>query len=475
MKTRLINSITPLFFIFGLISSPLSAKVQLPNVLSDNMVLQQKNNVKLWGKVAPNTSVFIKPSWSTKKYKTRSDEDGKWMFLLPTVEAGGPYEISISDGEEVVLKNILLGEVWFCAGQSNMEMPLKGYSGQPVEGGIKIIAKAKKSIPIRMFTSGAELSENNLTTVEDKWMENTPEGVANCSAVAYFFARNLQEALGVPVGLVISVQGGTKIEKWMSMEMLKSVHGFSNSDKNGNLFDKKIYPLSNFTVKGFLWYQGESNSKKPDAYERLFPAFARGLQKLWDQGDIPFYYVQIAPYKGDEQKESIRRIREIQFKALKEIPNAGIAITTDIGDELDVHAPKKEPIGDRLAYWALSQTYGVKGIPYRAPEYKSMEVKGNIITLTFDYYTSTCVAPISTAPEDVILDNFEIAGEDKVFYPAKAVVEWKSQHTIDVYSDKVAHPVAVRYGFKNFVKGNLLFDDSGLPVSSFRTDNWEVF
>lgn len=470
MKMKVILALISL-----LMSTALFAKVQLPHVLSENMVLQQKSNVKLWGKATPNKQLVIKATWDNKELKTKVDSSGNWMLSLATPAAGGPYEINISDGEVLTLKNILLGEVWFCAGQSNMEMPLKGYSGQPVEGGIKAIAKAKKSTPIRMFTTGIELSENNLADVDGKWMENTPSGAANCSAVAYFFARNLQEVLDVPVGLVVSVQGGTKIEKWMSREMLNSVPEFSTTDKNGNLFDKKIYPLSNFTIKGILWYQGESNSKNPDTYEKLFPVFARGLQKLWAQRDIPFYYVQIAPYKGDEQKESIRRIREIQFKVLTEIPNSGIAITTDIGDELDVHAPKKEPIGDRLAYWALSQTYGVSGIPYRAPEYKSMKVNDNKITLTFDYYTSTCVGPISTAPEDVLLDNFEIAGDDKVFYPAKAVIDWRLNHTVDVYSDKVAHPVAVRYAFKNFVKGSLLLDDSGLPLSSFRTDDWSVF
>jgi sialate O-acetylesterase len=465
---------TGLTLMLLLLSTTMFAKIQLPHVLSDNMVLQQKSNVKLWGKAAPNAQVNIKATWSNQKYKTQSDKDGKWLLSLPTIEAGGPYEIRISDGEEVVLKNILLGEVWFCAGQSNMEMPLKGYSGQPVEGGTKTIARAKKSIPIRMFTSGFDLSDQNFTDVDGKWMENTPEGAASCSAVAYYFAQNLREILGVPVGLVISVKGGTKIELWMSQEMLKTIPEFSSSNRNGNLFNTKIYPLSNFTIKGFLWYQGEANSKNPDVYEKLFPAYVTELRKLWGQGDLPFYYVQVAPYKGDEKKESIRRIREIQFKSLKTIPNSGMAVTTDIGDELDVHAPKKEPVGDRLAYWALTQTYGIRGIPYRAPEYKSMEVKGNKITLTFDYYTSTCLAPISTAPEQVVIDNLEIAGEDKVFHPAKAVVNWSSERTMDVYSDDVPHPVAVRYAFKNFVKGTLLFDDSGLPVSSFRTDNWEL-
>jgi sialate O-acetylesterase len=459
---------TKAFFIFSvlLFSGLLSAKVQLPHILADNMVLQQKADVKLWGKACPNTQIVIKASWGSKKFKTQSDQNGKWLLTLPTPEAGGPYEISINDGENLVLKNILLGEVWICSGQSNMEMPMKGFPGMPVEGGNDVIAKSKLSVPIRMFTTKNEFSETLQDDIAGTWLENTPEAVSNCSATAYYFAKYIQEVLGVPVGVIVSAWGGTKIEAWISEGVLRSIPGNeSYSMRPGfnapnNLYNAKIYPLSNYAIKGFLWYQGESNEHNPDMYEKLFPAFVKDIRRTWGQGDFPFYYVQIAPFKGPCTK-----IREVQLKSLNVIPNAGMAVTMDIGEENNIHPAKKEQVGNRLAYWALSKTYGIKGIACRAPEYKSMEIRENKIALSFDYFSSTCVSPLATD-----LANFEIAGEDKVFHLAKANVGQIS-HQIVVYSDEVPHPIAVRYGYKNYVNGNV-YDDFGLPISSFRTDNW---
>lgn len=226
-----------LFLLFYFLPFTLSAKIQLPHILSDNMVLQQKTNVKLWGYSKPDAMVVVKASWSKTDCKTRSDKNGKWLLLIPTPEAGGQYEISISDGEELKLNNVLLGEVWFCSGQSNMEMPMKGFPGQPVEGANDVILKSKKSLPIRMFTSANEFSQTPREDINGSWLENTPESVAECSAAAYYFAKCMQDVLEVPVGLVISAWGGTYIESWMSPDQLNSIAEYRNSDK-----EKKYSP-----------------------------------------------------------------------------------------------------------------------------------------------------------------------------------------------------------------------------------------
>lgn len=468
-----------IFFIFLLVSitSNVFAKIKLPHILSDNMVLQQKSNVNLWGTANPNTKIVIKTSWNRQKYTAQSDEKGGWKLSLPTSGAGGPYEISISDGEELKLKNIFLGEVWLCSGQSNMEMPLKGFKGQPVEGANDIIAKAKKEQPIHMFTSANEASNELLDDILGTWSENSNEAVSNCSATAYFFAKYIQEALNVPVGIIVSSWGGTRIEAWMSKETLATPMFKDSIQKrrgyNGasQLYNAKLYPLSNYTIKGALWYQGESNVGHAAMYEKLFPAFVNDFRKLWGKGEIPFYYVQIAPFDGSHDTEHSKiseyaRLRESQLKSLKNIPNSEMVVTLDIGEEDCIHPAKKEQVGNRLAYCALAKTYGVKGVGYRAPEYKSLKITANKAYLSFNFFSSTCLGPMQ-----VNIENFEIAGEDKVFYKAKAKIDQRLCDTVEVYSENVPHPVAVRYAYKNFIKA-VLYDDTGLPVSSFRTDNW---
>ncbi|NDW08570.1 sialate O-acetylesterase [Dysgonomonas sp. 520] len=473
MKTKII--IICLLFLATL---PLSAKIELPTILADNMVLQQQSSVKLWGKAHPRKEVKVIPSWNNKAYTVKSDSNGKWLLQVETPVAGGPYEISISDGEETVLKDILIGEVWFCSGQSNMEMPLKGFPGQPVEGGNDMIAKANKSTPIRMYTTKNKFSKTPLEDIEGGWTNHTSEDISNWSATAYFFGKYLHETLEVPIGLVVSAWGGSKIEAWMSEDALTSFGEFDLSHLKGDvkpstqnhhapcyLYNAKLHPLINYTIKGFLWYQGESNRDNPELYEKLHPAFVKNIRNKWNIGDFPFYYVQIAPHGyNDPDGFQAAKLREIQFKNMKEIPNSGMVVTMDIGEEKCIHPAKKQEVGNRLAYWALSGTYNRKGFGYAPAEYKSMEIKEGKIILTFNYTSSRCVTPISTN-----LENFEIAGNDRVFYPAKAYV---SSGKVIVSSEKVPEPVAARYGFRNYVKGNLK-DDSDLAVSSFRTDSWE--
>ena len=460
------------------------AKIQLPSVLGDNMVLQQQTTVKLWGEAAVNTLVKVKTSWDGKDYTAKSDNQGRWLLNITTPVAGGPYEISISDGEETVLKNILIGEVWFCSGQSNMEMPMKGFDRQPVEGTNDIIAKAKPSTPIRMYTTDSEdgkwvrqFNKQPQSDCKGKWLDNSPENVANTSAVGYFFARYIHEVLDVPVGLVISTWGGSKVEAWMSKE---SLIPFSEVDlshlsdeepvKNPTqtpcvLYNAKIAPLMNFTIKGFLWYQGESNRNDAGLYRRLMAAFAKDLRVKWGLGDFPFYYVQIAPFNYDDPNgTSSAKLQEAQLHNMKDIPNSGMATTLDVGNPVFIHPVKKEIVGNRLAYWALAETYNKRGFGYKPAVYKSMEISGNKIYINFDN------APRGLSPMWTALKGFEIAGGDKVFYPADAEIETKTAR-LAVSSDKVPVPVAVRYAYKNYT-GASLFGVDGIPVSPFRTDNW---
>lgn len=453
----------------------LSAKVKLPSVLGDNMVLQQQTNVKLWGESLPSQKVTISTSWNHKRYNVKSNEEGKWLATIQTPVAGGPYSITISDGEQLVLKNILIGEVWFCSGQSNMEMPIKGFDKQPVDGSNDVIAKAKPEIPIRMFTVKRNSSKTLLSDCQGSWEENNSMAVANASATAYFFGRYLQEVLNVPVGLVISDWGGSKIEAWIGRDVLGSFKEVnlshlddsaqveSPNQKGCMLYNAMVYPLLNFTIKGAIWYQGESNLSNPELYERLMPAFVSELRNDWKLGDFPFYYVQIAPFSYESPDGLVSaKLREAQLKCMSLIPNSGMAVTLDAGLKNGIHPCQKEKVGNRLAYWALAKTYGREGFSYAGPVYKSMEIKENKVYLSFD-------AKGGISPLEEEIPNFEVAGNDKTFYPAHAIVE--NSGKLKVFSDQVSSPVAVRYGFKNYIVGGL-FDGYGLPASSFRTDNW---
>lgn len=467
-----------------LVSTGIQAKVTLPTILGDNMVLQQQTDVKLWGTAKVKAKVTVKTSWNNKTYSTQSDTGGNWMLKVSTPVAGGPYEISFSDDETLILKNILIGEVWFCSGQSNMEMPMRGFDRQPTKDGNDVIAKAKTSTPIRMYTTDSkdgrwvrQFNKQPQTDCKGEWMENTSENVANTSAAGYFFARYIQEVLEVPVGLIVSSWGGSKVEAWMSREAIGAFKEINLSILDNNeevknptatpcvLYNAKIAPLTNFTIKGFLWYQGESNRDNANLYEHLMPAFVKDLRARWDVGEFPFYFVQIAPfnYEGADGT-SAARFREVQEQNMKDIPNSGMVCTMDVGHPVFIHPVDKETVGNRLAYWALAKTYGVKGFGYNTPTYKSMEKAEGKIYINFDN------APGGICPMWTSLTGFEIAGEDKVFHPAKAEIETRTAR-LAVSSPDVPQPVAVRYAYKNYVESSI-FSISGIPVAPFRTDNW---
>lgn len=472
------------FLLFVLLSVGLHAKVKLPSILANNMVLQQLTEVKLWGAANPNVKVKIFTSWDKKSYALVTDEKGNWMQKIKTPMAGGPFEITFNDGEKMTLSNILFGEVWFCSGQSNMEMPIRGFDRQPVVGGAHVIAKAKVSTPIRIFNTDMangkrirQISKQPQTDCIGLWELNTPENVATTSAAAYYFARYLQEVLDVPVGIIQSTLGGSAVQAWMSREAIEPFKEINLSILDNNeeikspqvtpccLFNAKINPLLNFSIKGMIWYQGESNRNNADLYAKLVPAFVNDLRKSWGVGEFPFYYVQIAPFNYEHpDSTSAASLREVQTEMMRDIRNSGMVSTLDIGHPNFIHPGDKETVGNRLAWWALGQTYFVKGIEYATPVYKSMEKVGSKIYINFSN------AEQGISPMWTDLKGFEIAGVDKVFYPAKAEIETKTTR-LAVSCFKVPQPVAVRYGYKNYSEASI-FSLSGIPVAPFRTDNW---
>ena len=454
------------------------AKIVLPQIISDNMVLQQNTDARLWGMADSQAKVTVWSSWNNKTTKCCSDSDGRWLMSIPTPSAGGPYEIRISSGKDkVILKDVLIGEVWLCSGQSNMGMPISGYEHQPVEGAADLIMKAKPAIPIRICNVQASLEKVPLEFPKTaKWEKNTPEAVSKASATAYFFAKYLNEVLDVPVGIITAYCGGTWIEQWLDPKTLekyadllpkgklsKREQGMLNTI--GQHYNGKIAPIEGYTIKGEIWYQGENNIPHPDVYEVLFPAYVQMMRDNWQQGEFPFYYVQIAAHQyRDAQGISAAILREVQLKSLKRIPNSGMAVVID-DKPLTIHPHQKEKVGQRLAYQALCKTYGCQWINPDGPVFKSMEVKGATAYLEFDTDAKRI------APLGYDIPGFEIAGEDKVFYPAKAWIVQRLNRVL-VTSPEVKNPVAVRYAYRNFPDSGL-YNGYGIPASPFRTDNWE--
>lgn len=453
----------------------LEAKVTLPSVFGDNMVLQQKTDVALWG-TATGKRVTIKAGWTRKKTMVTPDADGKWFVRIPTPGAGGPYEISFSDGEKTVLSNVMLGEVWFCSGQSNMVMSMRGFIGQPVEHGAEYILSANPDIPIRLCDIPNAQSPVPLDTISMEWKLNTPETALRFSATAYFFARSLYDQLKVPVGVITADWGGVTIETWMSKEVIDRyfpgefdhvIPEVSYPKTPSVLFNAMIAPIIPFAFKGIIWYQGEENRLRPEQYTRLQPAYVKMMRELFENPDAPFYFVQIAPYAYDGNPRSFSSgyFFEAQQKTLALIPHSGMVPTVDIGSYSSIHPPKKLEVGKRLAALALYNDYGYKVLNPNAPSYKSVEFEGSDAVITIEN-----VEWMGLSPCDVPVGGFEVAGEDKVFHPAKGI---SHKYTIRVHSEEVSAPVAVRYCFRNWSEPTL-FSAWGIPLLPFRTDDWNI-
>ncbi len=459
--------------------SEIQAQLKLPSIFSSNMVLQRNAEVSIWGNAEKNELISITCSWLPNVIEVNADEDGKWKTKLSTTGSLSAQELSISTSKErIKYENILFGEVWLCSGQSNMYMPLTGYSGQPTFGGQEAIVLSKND-QLRIFSVDREVSKEPLDDFigSKGWNEAQPNTVADFSAVAYFFGQQLQKILGCPVGLIHSSWGGSRIEPWMSLESYSKLHKIDidtidfNHKRNQNptaLYNAMIKPMIPYTIRGVLWYQGESNRDTPFEYIKLFPEMVKDWRSKWESGQFPFYYVQIAPYNYGNRNafnsvENTAYLREVQLKSLNLIENSGMVVTLDIGRVGNIHPPQKKEVADRLLYQALNKTYGYETIDFSGPVYDYFEEDGKGILLYFKYAENGFYVKDE-------LTGFEIAGEDKVFHPAKAKI--KNYTNIYVWSDEVEEPVAVRYAWRNWVEGTL-FDTNLLPASSFRTDNWD--
>ena len=454
------------------------AKPVLPEIMSNNMVLLQKTKVNIWGKADVGKTIVVKPSWSTAISKATTDKNGNWIVSVATPEASfTPYSISISDGEEVVLNNVLIGEVWFASGQSNMERTLNGATSNPMLGANETIAFSGRNKGIRIATVPKTASMEPQETAKGMWKESNPENAPLFSATAYHFAETLYQSLNVPIGIITSSWGGTKIEGWTSRKIVETypdidfgedaLKAITERNRPTLMYNAMIYPLKNYTIRGFVWYQGESNVDAYDVYAKRMANMVELWREDWKQGELPFYYVEIAPYEYKDENWGAY-LREAQYKAQSLIPNSGMISTNDLVEKYEtknIHPRNKKDVGKRLGFMALSDTYGYKGIWARGPEYKSMEVKDGNIIISLDNINDGFGGA-------EVINGFEIAGSDEVFYPAKAEIDTAKKKVI-VSNDNIANPIAVRYCFKNFQIGNL-YNTRELPAVPFRTDNFEI-
>lgn len=444
------------------------SQTKLPSFFSNNMVLQQNEKVSIWGTDKPNIIITVIGNWGNEA-SVKSDNNGKWKLKIKTPYAGGPYKLTIKGTEKITLNNVLIGEVWLCSGQSNMNMPVKGYSNQPIIGSNDAILNSKND-RIRLFNPERNTSLKPLNNVSGEWNEATPKSVKDFSATAYFFGKKLEQTLNVPIGLIHTSWGGSTVETWMDKETLSEFKTikFPTKIPEGKvqkiptlLYNAMLHPFVGYTMKGVIWYQGESNRANSNLYKKTFPTLIKSWRQKWQQGNFPFYFVQIAPFNYKDVNASF--LREVQLQTMQNVVNTGMAVTLDIGECKNIHPSKKNTVGKRLAYWALAKDYQFSEIGYSGPIYKEMKIIGEKIKLHFEFAENG----LTSFGED--LSGFEIAGEDKIFYSATAKIQ--KNKTINVWANEVKKPVAVRYAFKNCVKGTL-FNTEGLPASSFRTDNW---
>ncbi len=466
MKKQFLISLLCIFIVATSFS-----QTSLPALFSDSMVLQQQQPVAIWGSDLPGTKVIVSGSWG-KEGTAVTDVKGHWKLFLQTPQAGGPYNIEIKGSSKRIIKNILIGEVWLCSGQSNMQMPVKGNMNQPVLGSNETILHSNND-QIRMVSAPRSPSITPLDDVKQKWIAASPATTGNFSAAAYFFAKKLQTILGVPIGIIHTSWGASTIESWMDKEALSGYKHIVIPEKlpetEANkaptiMYNTMLHPYIGYTIKGALWYQGEANRENAHEYQSLFSTMIGSWRKQWLQGDFPFYFVQIAPF--DYPKMNAAFLREAQLKTMQTVKNTGMVVTLDIGEKTVIHPSQKETVGNRLAYWALAKEYGVKGVTYSGPVYKSMQKNANDrILLTFDY------SEMGLTSFGKALTNFEIAGEDKIFYLAEAIISNEKAGGVIVWNTQVKNPVSVRYSFKSWVEASL-FNTQGLPASSFRTDDW---
>ena len=468
-------------FVF-LLSFSSSAQIELSNLFSDNMVLQQESHVNIWGKAKKNQELIIYTSWSGKIIRTIVKDDGSWEVKIKTPSAGGPYNIQVTcDGETKTINNVLIGEVWLASGQSNMEMTLSGNNREPVNGSLDAIANSNNT-KIRFFNVKVKVSEERINDIDGEWLEANFKNTPNFSAVAYSFAKYLNQVLDIPFGIINSPKDGSVAEAWISQDVLKKITtnkelSYYAKQPHNNpsvLFNGMINAIIPFTIKGVIWYQGEGNSGRYKNYMKLMNGLIKNWRDEWGLGDFPFYFVQLAPNgsRGQGNGTSQAFLREAQLRTMLSVENTGMAVTLDIGSTITNHPPEKLLIGKRLAYWALAKNYGFNGLPHSGPVYESMKVKNNKVYVNFKF------AKNGVTSYGKPLSGFEIAGEDKIFYSADALIDphwsagWENRSVLTLSNKNVPNPLYIRYGWKNYIEG-ALYNVEGLPASSFRSYDFD--
>ena len=446
------------------------ANVRLPNVLSSNMVLQQRSQVNLWGWCEPGEKIAITASWDRQTDSVKGTRDGNWRLTLPTPAAGGPYTISIKGQNTIVLDNILIGEVWVCSGQSNMEM-CETWGLPDVRAELPTCYTDK----IRFFHIAKTTSQSPQDDCPGQWTVCDSNTLKQFSAVAYFFGKKLNQELDVPVGLIEAAWGGTPAEVWTPAKLVEGDNTLKTADekqvpangwpyKPGYCYNGMIAPITSFPVAGALWYQGESNTVAPGSYERLLTTMIASWRAAW-QLPLPFYYVQIAPFSyGVPNQASLVREQEAN---VMHVENTGMVVISDlVSDTTNIHPKDKHDVGLRLANWALADTYHRRGPDYKNPAYESMEIKGDKIVIDVTNASNGLIIKDKTPRE------LYIAGADEVFWPANARIEGNK---LIVSASAVKNPVAVRYQFSNSGIGNISGKGKdGLPLAPFRTDTWTL-
>lgn len=463
-------------------SLPASGKVTPGSMITDNMVLKQNGKACIYGTADGGAKVTVTPSWNGRDYTVKADPSGHWSVDVDT-PAGSytPYSLTITDGTPLTLNNILIGEVWLASGQSNMEMPLKGFGGCCTAGGYDEIARAgEKGDRIRFFTVPLKQSPEPLEDVEAVWTVPSPETSPDYSAVAWFFAKRLNDVLNVPIGMVGCAYGGAKVESWTPREIVATYPDISLDPKEIEntthylrpvmMYNAMFNPVKQYSYNGIIWYQGCSNVGGHKDYPQRLSNMVNHWRKEIGEGDIPFYMVEIAPYdySSADGKSWAPLLRQSQWKAAEIIPNAGIICTNDLVqpyERFNIHPADKATPGKRLAELALNRTYGKTQFPVESPRYKSHTFKDGAAWVAID-------APGAGICRNYDIEGFEVAGADKVFHPADSVwLNWQTNEMV-VSSRDVPEPVAVRYGWRDFLPGNL-HGGNYLPLIPFRTDDWE--
>ena len=486
--------------VLALSATAADAAVKLPSIFGSHMVLQQGQKNRVWGLADPGEAVTV--TIGDQSHKAEVAADGKWQVMLAPLAVGGPYTMTVKGSNEITFEDVLVGEVWICSGQSNMQWSVNAANDPDLE---KAAAKFPK---IRLITVPNVGTQEPQWDFKGKWETCSPETVGSFSAVGYFFGRQLHQTLDVPVGLINNAWGGSACEAWIRRDLLKGdvyeplMARWADEEKNleknlaawkgaadkaraegkpvppnpearmkgnarpANIYNGALKPTIGYGIRGAIWYQGESNASRAYQYREMFPLMIKSWREEWGQGDFPFYWVQLADFRAEKTEpgdSDWAELREAQTMTQK-LPNTGEAVIVDIGEGKDIHPKNKQDVGKRLARLALVDVYKQQGIAARSPIYKSMEKEGGKIVLTFDN-VGTGWRPFDVAEPR----GFAIAGADKKFVWAKAKINGQK---IEVWSDDVKEPVAVRYAWADNPVCNM-FSTSGLPLTPFRTDDWE--